>query len=67
MSKHPKIFSDFYVSMIKAGEESGHIDQSFSYLADYMDRTYEITSKAKNAPSEVYAAGIRRGPGTVAA
>lgn len=49
LSKHPKIFSDFYVNMIKAGEESGHIDQSFSYLADYMDRTYEVTSKAKNA------------------
>jgi type IV pilus assembly protein PilC len=49
LSKHPKIFSDFYVNMIKAGEESGHIDQSFDYLADYMDRTYEVTSKAKNA------------------
>lgn len=49
LSKHPDIFSDFYVNMVKAGEESGHIDQTFAYLADYMDRTYEITSKAKNA------------------
>ena len=49
LSKHPDIFSDFYVNMIKAGEESGHIDQSFSYMADYMDRNYEISSKAKNA------------------
>lgn len=49
LSKHPKIFSDFYVNMVKAGEESGHIDESFSYLADYLDRTYEVTSKAKNA------------------
>ena len=49
LSKHPKIFSDFYVNMVRAGEESGHIDQSFLYLADYMDRTYEVTSKAKNA------------------
>ncbi len=49
LSKHPTIFSDFYVNMVRAGEESGHIDQSFSYLADYMDRTYEVTSKAKNA------------------
>jgi len=49
LSKHPDIFSDFYVNMIKAGEESGHIDQSFAYLADYMDRTYEVSSKAKNA------------------
>ncbi len=49
LSKHPKIFSDFYVNMVKAGEESGHIDESFAYLADYLDRTYEVTSKAKNA------------------
>ncbi|MEK7117008.1 MAG: type II secretion system F family protein [Patescibacteria group bacterium] len=49
LSKHPDIFSDFYVNMVKTGEESGHIDQTFLYLADYMDRTYEVTSKAKNA------------------
>lgn len=49
LSKHPKIFSDFYVNMVKAGEESGKIDESFAYLADYLDRTYEVTSKAKNA------------------
>jgi type IV pilus assembly protein PilC len=49
LSKHPDIFSDFYVNMVRAGEESGHIDQTFLYLADYMDRTYEITSKTKNA------------------
>ncbi len=49
LSKHPDVFSDFYVNMIKSGEESGHIDQTFSYLADYMDRTYEVLSKAKNA------------------
>lgn len=49
LSKHPDIFSDFYVNMVRAGEESGHIDQSFSFLADYMDRTYEVSSKAKNA------------------
>jgi type IV pilus assembly protein PilC len=49
LAKHPDIFSDFYINMVKSGEESGHIDQTFSYLADYMDRTYEVTSKAKNA------------------
>ena len=49
LSKHPDIFSDFYVNMVRAGEESGHIDQTFLYLADYMDRNYEVSSKAKNA------------------
>lgn len=49
MEKHPKIFNDFYVNMVAAGEESGQLDKTFSYLADYMDRNYEITSKAKSA------------------
>lgn len=49
LAKHPSAFSDFYVNMIKAGEESGKLTQSFSYLADYLDRQYQLTSKTKNA------------------
>lgn len=49
MSRHPEVFSDFYVNMIRAGEESGKLDETFLFLADYLDRTYEVTSKAKNA------------------
>lgn len=49
LSRHPNVFSGFYVNMIRAGEESGKLDETFAYLADYMDRNYEITAKAKNA------------------
>src|SRR5262245_20449665 len=49
LSKHPKVFSPFYVNMVKAGEESGKLDETFVYLADYLDRNYAVTSKAKNA------------------
>ncbi|TSC70382.1 MAG: Uncharacterized protein CEO12_406 [Parcubacteria group bacterium Gr01-1014_46] len=49
IGKYPDAFSDFYVNMVKSGEESGKLDEIFNYLADYMDRTYEVTSKAKNA------------------
>ena len=35
--------------MVKAGEESGKLDETFSFLADYLDRNYEITSKTRNA------------------
>ncbi len=49
LAKHPKVFSEFYVNMVLAGEESGKLDQTFQYLADYLDRTYAITAKAKNA------------------
>lgn len=49
LEKHPKVFSDFYVNMVRSGEESGKLDQTFLYLADYIDRSYELTHKAKNA------------------
>lgn len=35
--------------MVKAGEESGKLNEVFSFLADYLDRQYELTSKARNA------------------
>jgi type IV pilus assembly protein PilC len=49
MAKHPDVFSSFYISMVRSGEESGKLNESFAYLADYLDRTYEIITKAKNA------------------
>ncbi len=49
LSKHPKVFTPFYVNMVKSGEEAGKLDEVLLYLADYLDRTYEVTSKAKNA------------------
>ncbi len=49
ISKYPDAFSNFYVNMVKSGEESGKLDEIFNYLADYLDRSYEVASKAKNA------------------
>jgi len=47
--KYPEVFSDFYVNMVKSGEESGKLNDTFGYLADHLDRTYAVVSKAKNA------------------
>lgn len=49
LAKHSKVFSQFYVNMVKSGEESGKLDQTFMYLADHLDRTYEVSSKVKTA------------------
>jgi type IV pilus assembly protein PilC len=49
LSRHPKVFSSFYVNMVRSGEESGRLSETFGYLADYLDRTYEVMSKAQNA------------------
>ncbi len=49
MEKHPNVFSSFYVAMVRAGEESGKLTETFRYLADYLERQYELVSKTKNA------------------
>ncbi|OHA08417.1 MAG: hypothetical protein A3A44_00235 [Candidatus Sungbacteria bacterium RIFCSPLOWO2_01_FULL_60_25] len=49
LGRHPAIFSRFYLSMVRAGEESGKLEDVFNYLADYLERAYELASKARNA------------------
>lgn len=49
--KRPDLFSNFYVNMVKAGEESGKLNEVFLFLADYLDRNYELTQKIKKALS----------------
>lgn len=49
LSRHPKVFTEFYVNMVRAGEESGKLSETFVYLADYLDRTYDVASKVENA------------------
>lgn len=49
MQKHAEVFSDFYVNMVRAAEESGRLTETFNYLADYLERQYELASKTRNA------------------
>jgi type IV pilus assembly protein PilC len=49
LSGHPDVFSSFYVNMVRSGEETGSLDKSFMYLADYLDRQYQVVTKARNA------------------
>ncbi|OGI95353.1 hypothetical protein A2917_02190 [Candidatus Nomurabacteria bacterium RIFCSPLOWO2_01_FULL_42_17] len=49
LAKHPDVFSNFYVNMVKVGEETGKLNQTFLHLADYLDRQYSLTSKTRNA------------------
>jgi type IV pilus assembly protein PilC len=49
MAKQNDMFSEFYINMVKSGEESGNLSSTFDYLAGYLDRSYELTSKTKNA------------------
>ncbi len=59
MAKHPAIFSDFYINLIRSGEETGKLQEIFGYLADYLERSYAIASKARNSmiyPAFVFSA-----------
>lgn len=49
MAEHPKVFDRFYVNMVKAGEESGNIDQILNRLAMYIEKAAKISGKVKGA------------------
>ncbi len=47
--KHPSVFSDFYVNMVRGAEESGKLPETFVALAEYLERSYELISKTRGA------------------
>ncbi len=49
LSRHPKLFSLFYIAMVKAGEASGKLSESLDYLAEHLERDYYLNSKIKGA------------------
>lgn len=49
MSRFPKIFSGIFVSMVKAGEVSGNLEENLNYLSEQMQRDYDLVSKARGA------------------
>jgi len=49
LGKRANVFSNFYVSVIRSGETSGKLDEVLSYLADEMEKDYDMMSKIKGA------------------
>ena len=49
LALYPEIFSTLYVSMVKSGEVSGKLSEVLTYLADHLERDYELNSKLKGA------------------
>lgn len=49
LARHPDVFNPFYVSMVHSGEESGKLKDVLEYLAEYMERNYELSQKTKKA------------------
>jgi type IV pilus assembly protein PilC len=49
MSKHPKVFSKLFVSMVRAGETGGQLDIVLNRLADGYEADYKLRQKVKAA------------------
>ena len=48
-ARHPKVFSNLYISMIQVGENTGRLEESFALMAEYIDRNRRITQNIKTA------------------
>lgn len=49
LKKHPKIFSPVYISLVRAGESAGVLDNIMLRLADNLEAQREFRSKIKGA------------------
>jgi type IV pilus assembly protein PilC len=45
LSQYPKVFSPLYVNLVKSAELSGTLDQAFNYLANQVEKDYDMRSK----------------------
>jgi len=49
LGKYDKVFGTVYTSLVKSGEVSGSLDKSLVYLADQLEKDYELRAKVKSA------------------
>lgn len=61
MAKQPRVFSDLYVNMVRAGESSGALVDVLRRMADHFDRFAQVQSKFTSAliyPAFVAVVGV---------
>jgi len=49
LAKHPKVFSELFINMSKAGEASGMLDEVLDRLAGYMEKSVALNRKIKSS------------------
>lgn len=49
LAKHPKVFSSFFINMVKRGETLGKLSDVLQYLAEHLERDHQLKSKIKGA------------------
>lgn len=63
LAESPNLFSDFYINIVKAGEASGKLQETFVHLSTYMDKQSYVNAKLRNAM--IYPAVVISGFGVV--
>ena len=61
MAKQPRIFSDLYVNMVKAGESSGALVDVLRRMADHFEKFAQVQAKFTSAliyPALVFCVGV---------
>jgi type IV pilus assembly protein PilC len=49
LAKHPKVFDEFYIHMVEAGEAGGILDVILNRLASYMEKAEALKGKVRGA------------------
>jgi type IV pilus assembly protein PilC len=49
LARFPKVFSDLYIAMVRAGEESGQLSEALETLSLQMERSSSLKKKIKGA------------------
>jgi len=49
LAKHPTVFSEVFVSVVKSGEASGKLSEVLEKLADNLEEEYDFTGKVRSA------------------
>jgi MSHA biogenesis protein MshG len=49
MQRHPDVFSHFYMSIVRVGETTGQLEESFNLLFGYLDFEREVRERIKTA------------------
>jgi type II secretory pathway component PulF len=49
LSRYPKVFSDFFINIVRSGETTGKLDEVLDYLATEQEKDYDLQSKIKGA------------------
>ncbi len=49
LERYPKVFSGFFINMVRSGETTGQLSEVLEYLADQQEKDFDLSAKIKGA------------------